>query len=218
MTLLELKSISWSRDGKDILKDLSFSLEAGDYLSLVGASGSGKSSLLRIIGSLTSPSSGEILFKDQAYEAYDPLELRSLVHYSFQIPYLFGQTVSDNLSYPFRIRSKDFDRARVLKLLQALNMGEDFLSKSITSLSGGEAQRISLIRSILTEPELLLLDEVTGSLDRENKRLVNDLLRDLNSGGTSIISISHDPSEARLNANRLILIEEGKILREEVLR
>ncbi|GAY76624.1 YbbL ABC transporter ATP-binding protein [Sporolactobacillus inulinus] len=101
MSLLEFSNVSFTRENRTIVNDLSLSIEAGDFLSIVGPSGSGKSTLLRLCCHLISPTEGTIRFHGQDLMRFNPMELRKQISYCFQMPYLFGDTVRNNLEYPF---------------------------------------------------------------------------------------------------------------------
>lgn len=214
--MLELNNISFERD-KKILDDISLKIERNDFISVVGESGSGKSTLLKLIGSLISPTSGEIFFNDKNYLEYDPIMLRRKITYIHQNSILFRETVRDNLEFPFLAINERIDNKRIDELMNKLHMGE-FLDKNILDLSGGEKQRIAFLRGIIFLPEVILLDEITSSLDQKNKEMVDDLIYDLNKSGTTILQITHNLEQSRKNANKIIAIENGKIINMEKLQ
>jgi putative ABC transport system ATP-binding protein len=165
VALLELQNVSYQNENKSILKNISLQIDAGDYLSIVGSSGSGKSTFLKLCAHLLSPTEGKIFFKGKDFREYNPLELRRKIGYCAQTPCLFGDTVEDNLSFPYLIRKQKVDLARVEALFSSFNLDFEFMKKDVQSLSGGEKQRIALIRTLLFKPEILLLDEVSSALD-----------------------------------------------------
>jgi putative ABC transport system ATP-binding protein len=114
--------VSFANDGKNILRDVSFVVEAGDFISIVGSSGSGKSTLLRLCSHLISPTTGNIFYKDVNMNEYSPTELRKSISYCSQLPYLFGNSVADNLEFPFSIRNLPFNESRVKELFCLFNM------------------------------------------------------------------------------------------------
>ncbi len=218
MSLLEFQNASYIKDDQAILRDITISIDKGDYISLVGPSGSGKSTFLKLCCNLISPSDGEIIYKDKLMVDQDPLELRKNIAYCFQSPYLFGETVTDNISFPYEIRDKNMDLDKVEKLFNLFNLDKDYMNKEVKNLSGGEKQRIALIRSLLFEPEILLLDEITSALDVENTIIVENVMKSLNDKGITILWITHNPKQAKRNASKLLTIESGKIKSLEVLR
>lgn len=211
MPLLEINHLSFEVDGRKILENIQFSLEKGDFLSITGPSGSGKSTLLKIIATILSKTSGEVLYQGQPIESYEPTEYRKEVSYCFQSPVLFGETVKDNLAFPYVIRDQAFDERKALDYLSMVGLPDSYLQKSINSLSGGEKQRIALIRNVLFQPEILLLDEVTSALDEENRQIIWKWLHDMREKTEmTILMISHNDQEAAL-ADKQIHIVQGKI-------
>ena len=218
MSYIEVKDLNYTIDNQKILKNINIKINKGEYVAFVGSSGSGKSSLFRIIGNLSLPSSGEIYFKGKNYLDYDPIELRKHIHYSFQNPHLFKYTVRDNLVYPFSIKKKEIDKNLISKLLNDFMLGEEFIEKKINGLSGGEIQRVALIRSLLSNPDIILLDEVTSALDSKNKNIVNKVISNFNKAGRTVLFISHDVEEARKYASRIIEVSNGEIIKDEVIK
>lgn len=212
MPLLEIKNLSFEAADKKILEDIQFTIEEGDFLSITGPSGSGKSTLLKIIATILSKTSGEILYNGKPIESYGPKEYRKEVSYCFQSPVLFGETVKDNLAFPYVIRQMELDEAKAVDYLKTVGLPEDYLNKPITSLSGGEKQRIALIRNVLFPPKILLLDEVTSALDEENRQIIWRWLHDMRQKTEmTILMISHNEAEADL-ADKQIHIVAGKLV------
>lgn len=141
----------------------------------------------------------------------DPVTYRRSVSYCFQQPSLFGEKVADNLSFPYEIRKQAVDRERILRLLHEVSLEADYLDKDITSLSGGEKQRIALIRNLIFLPKVLLLDEVTTGLDGDNKAIIHQLIERVHQQGVTVIQVTHDQSEID-KAQNIIKIKKGGIL------
>jgi len=215
--LLELQNVSYQSENKYILKELSLKIKEGDYISIIGPSGSGKSTLLKLCGHLLSPTEGEIIFKGKSFLRYNPLILRRTIGYCAQTPYLFGDTVEDNLLFPYIIRKQKVNLTRVQKLFISFNLDFEFVNKNVQSLSGGEKQRIALIRTLLFMPEILLLDEVSSALDVTNTLLVENAIKALNEEGTTVLWVTHNPEQSRKNANKLLTIVDGEIKSQEEL-
>lgn len=216
MTLLEFENVSFINDSKTILKDINFSVNSGDYVSVVGPSGSGKSTFLKLLCHLISPTEGTIAYKNKSIMDYNPMELRKNVAYCFQTPYIFGKTVMDNISFPYSIRDIKVDTKKVEELFTLFNLGKEYLDKDVKNLSGGEKQRIALIRTLLFNPEVLLLDEVTSALDVYNTSIVENVVKALNEKGTTVLWVTHNPEQSRKYANKLLTIEAGEIKSLEV--
>lgn len=217
MSYLEFQNVGFQVDGKDILRDINLEIEQGEFVSLVGASGSGKSTLLKMAADLIPPTSGRMVFRGKDYSEYPPTKLRRMITLSFQTPYLFGDRVRENMNFPYQVRDEKPDEGRMKELLDEFGMCEDYLDKEVRSLSGGEAQRIALIRSLLFEPEVLLLDEVTSALDPENTEIVEKCIERRNKEEMTVVWITHDPEQSRKYADILVELEAGEIVKEEVL-
>lgn len=218
MSLLEFQNVSFDNDGKTILNNISVSIGPGAFISIVGPSGSGKSTFLKLCSHLISPTKGNIAFKGKNFTDYNPTELRKSIAYCFQTPYLFGDTVAENINFPFSIRNVKPDPKRVNELFSAFHMATDFLNKDVKNLSGGEKQRIALIRSLLFKPEILLLDEITSALDVDNTKIAENVIASLNKEGITVLWVTHNPEQSRKHANRVLTIEAGGIKSLEVLK
>lgn len=215
-SILTLNHVSFSVPEKDILKDVQLTIKPGDFITIYGPSGSGKSTLLKLIGTLLTPTAGEIQYKGQAVSELPITEYRQAVSYVFQSPQLFGETVLDNLSFPYEIRQKEFDKDRALMLLKEVQLDESYLNKAITELSGGEKQRIALVRHLLILPDVLLLDEITSALDEANRLHVQAFIKRLQEEkGLTVLWITHQPQELE-QSNRHIEVVDGIVKEVEV--
>lgn len=212
MKILELKHVSYAADQKQILQDVNFVIEEHEFLTLVGPSGSGKSTTLKLIASLISPSGGQILYKQKDISDLEPIKYRRAVSYCFQEPALFGKTVRDNLIFPYQIRKQEVDQTRLSNLLKQVDLSDEFLTKDITSLSGGEKQRVALLRNLIFLPQILLLDEVTTGLDDQSKEIVHGLIRQVHQKGVTILQVTHDQSEIEA-ASKTIQMQKGGIVK-----
>jgi putative ABC transport system ATP-binding protein len=217
LSLLEFQDVSFSNDGQAILNHISMKIESGDFISVVGPSGSGKSTLLKLCSHLISPTEGKIIYKNKSVMEYNPTELRKSITYCFQTPYLFGKTVRENIIYPYTIRNVKPDQNRIQDLFSMIQMPVDYLNKDVRNLSGGEKQRIALIRSLIYKPEILLLDEITSALDVDNTQIVENVISKMNEQGTTILWITHNPQQSKKYANKLLTIEAGKLEALEVI-
>ncbi len=211
MSLLELQNVSFDNDGKSILKDISLSIASGDFISIVGPSGSGKSTFLKLCSHLISPTCGNIFFNGKNYGDYSPVELRRNIVYCSQTPYLFGNTVMHNIEFPYSIRHMKPDFARINSLFSMFHMSTDYLKSDVQNLSGGEKQRIALMRSMLFMPKILLLDEITSALDIHNTLIVEKVISSLHQEGITILWITHNPEQSTKYANKVLTLESGKI-------
>lgn len=171
-----LDNVGFQADGVTILNEMSFQLRAGEFKLITGPSGCGKSTLLKIIASLLSPTAGSIFFAGKNINDLTPETYRQQVSYCAQTPALFGDSVYDNLVFPWQIRHQQPDPNALVADLLRFGLAENTLEKSINELSGGEKQRVSLIRNLQFLPQVLLLDEITSALDESNKKNVNEII------------------------------------------
>lgn len=194
--LLAVQDVTLAVQGRTLLAPVSLQLYAGETLLLTGPSGSGKSTLLKIIASLLEPDSGQILFQQRDIYSLKVEHYRQQVSYCFQTPQLFGDTVYDNLALPWQLRQQQPSREQLVAALRSLHLSADMLDKNVAGLSGGEKQRVALLRNLQFLPQILLLDEVTSALDEPNKQRVNQLIAALVAEkGLAVIRISHDVQE-----------------------
>ncbi|HHG8774355.1 TPA: iron ABC transporter ATP-binding protein FetA [Raoultella planticola] len=194
--ILRLDEVGFRIDETVILKNISLQLQAGEFKLITGPSGCGKSTLLKIIASLLTPTSGQIFFAGQDINTLSPETYRQQVSYCAQTPTLFGDSVYDNLIFPWQIRNKQPDPQALIADLQRFGLADNTLEKSINELSGGEKQRVSLIRNLQFLPQVLLLDEITSALDDSNKRNVNDIIhRYATEKNIAVLWVTHDSNE-----------------------
>lgn len=210
MVILDLQKVGFKVEGTQLIKDITLQVQAGDWLTIEGPSGSGKSLLLKLIASLLTPTSGNIYFNNQNQTTFHKVDYRKQVSYCFQQPSLFGQTVKDNLLFPFTIRNIAFDEQHAITALASVDLPKEFLEKDIKTLSGGQKQRVALIRNLLFPPSILLLDEITTGLDAQTKDIVNRLLVGYQKKGMTLLSVTHDEREIS-KADHLIQIVSGKM-------
>ncbi|MFL2071682.1 ATP-binding cassette domain-containing protein [Marinilactibacillus psychrotolerans] len=209
--IISLKQISFKIAQEMILEDITFDIQKGEVLTITGPSGSGKSTLLKLIGSLFSPTEGTIVYKGKELKQIDPEIYRKEVSYFFQNASLFDQTVKDNLVFPYFIRDKVADERYIKSYLEKVKIPESYYNKPVAELSGGEKQRVVLVRNLLFQPEVLLLDEVTSSLDANNKAIIHSVLSDLNKEKqVTIVKITHDETELA-DSTRLLHIVNGRL-------
>ncbi|MDR2068802.1 MAG: ABC transporter ATP-binding protein [Spirochaetaceae bacterium] len=198
------------------LDGISFSINQGEYVSIMGPSGSGKSTCMNMIGCLDHPSSGDIRIMGVDTDMMDERELAVLrnktVGFVFQQYHLIPHmNVLENVMLPLRYQglsiSERRDRAR--EVLERVGLGERVRHRP-AELSGGQKQRAAIARATVTRPALILADEPTGALDSETGQSVIDLFEEINHGGTTIIIVTHDPDIGN-KARRSIHLRDGKI-------
>jgi ABC-type iron transport system FetAB ATPase subunit len=195
-----------------ILRDLSFSVEPGHALTLVGPSGSGKSSVLRCLNRLVEPTSGTVRFAGRDIRSFDPRELRCRVALVMQTPVMFAGTVRDNLCIrPVGVRG-DFSADRLRATLEEVGLEAKLLDRDAATLSGGEKQRVAIARALLRDPQALLLDEPTSALDPSNVRLVAETISRLRMArGLSIVAVTHQPELVRRLGGSLLYLIQGHV-------
>lgn len=209
-TIFDLQDVGLTVSKRTLLAHISFTVAPGEFVTITGPSGSGKSTLLLLLATLLTPTQGQILFSGRPQETYDKTAYRRLVSYCYQQPSLFGETVADNLAFPFQIRQEQVDHDRMVNALAEVNLPADMLDKPITELSGGEKQRVALIRNLIFTPKVLLLDEITTGLDADSKDTVHQVINNFMKQGVTIITVTHDESELAA-ADRLITIVAGEM-------
>ena len=216
--LLKISNLSLTKD-KEILKTISFALSRGDFLLILGPSGSGKSSLLRCLNRLESITEGSVFLEGCDTRSIDTVELRRWIGMVFQTPALLPGTVRENISVSSRLHKRAFKDAEGESLAQKVGLALDFLDRPVETLSVGEQQRVALAQSLANHPQVLMLDEPTSALDPTAvltiERLIQSINRDLK---TAILWVTHDVAQAlRFNARTLILMD-GEILAEGNIR
>ncbi|WP_367334430.1 ATP-binding cassette domain-containing protein [Lentilactobacillus sp.] len=209
-TIFDLQDVGLTVSKRTLLAHISFTVAPGEFVTITGPSGSGKSTLLLLLATLLTPTQGQILFSGRPQETYEKTAYRRLVSYCYQQPSLFGETVADNLAFPFQIRQEQVDHDRMVNALAEVNLPDDMLDKPITELSGGEKQRVALIRNLIFTPKVLLLDEITTGLDADSKDTVHQVINNFMKQGVTIITVTHDESELAA-ADRLITIVAGEM-------
>ena len=212
MEIIRFDHVGLTIKESQILDNISFSTESGEIVGIAGPSGSGKTSLLRLMNLLCSPTTGTIFYKDRNVIHYDPVQLRREVGYVLQKPYLFDGTVMDNLEYPYHVWNQQPDMIEVRSYLERVNLPASILGKRKTEMSGGEQQRIALVRSLLAKPPVLLLDEVTASLDEENTLVLEKLiLEEWASRSLTVFFISHHPDQLQRMAKSILYLDRGQL-------
>jgi lipoprotein-releasing system ATP-binding protein len=218
MSILRLSEICKSYGEEKVLDSLSLSVQAGEIVALMGASGSGKTTALQIAGLLDRPDGGEIFFGkgEKATAKLSSKKINNLLlqmGFIYQFHHLLPEfTVMENLVIPQRVRGYDSKKAQAhaQQLLDQVGLGHK-ADEFPGHLSGGEAQRIAVVRAFVNRPLIVFADEPTGSLDSENAQKVFTLMDDLRkSEGTAILMVTHDLEIGR-RADRKLQLKNGKI-------
>jgi len=210
---LRAEKLGRSVPGKILVADATFEVGSGETLAIVGPSGSGKSSLLRLLNRLDEPTTGTVYIDGVDYRQIPPRELRRRVGMVLQRPYLFPGSVADNLQFGPRQRGHELSAQALEELLVGVGLA-GFGSRDVANLSGGEAQRVSFARALANSPEALLLDEPTSALDEAAKKEVEVLIRKIGQErGLACVLVTHDVAQAARLAERVLVLETGQIVR-----
>jgi putative ABC transport system ATP-binding protein len=217
-TILETRNLSRSATGKVLVDNISIRVQQGEVLAVIGPSGAGKSSFLRLINRLDEPTGGTVYLRGQDYTQISPRELRRRVGMVLQSAYLFPGSVADNVRYGPRQRGEELTAAEIDKLLEQMCL-EKFADRDVSHLSGGEAQRVSLARTLANKPQVLLLDEPTSALDGRAEREIEALLaRVLHDQQLTALMVTHDTGQAERMASRAILINAGRLILDDTVQ
>lgn len=222
--MITLENIKKTYYGKgiqtDVLRGVDLSIKRGEFVCIYGKSGSGKSTLLNILGMLDEATSGVYRFEDLAVEKMKEKEIAKIrnqkIGYVFQAYHLIPElNAIENIVVPLGYAgiSRREREKRGKELLSEFQM-EELEKKYISQMSGGEQQRISILRAIANCPSILLADEPTGNLDRENSELVMEQLKKLNEEGMTIVMVTHDLSLAEYGT-RIITVEDGRVVEQD---
>ena len=203
---------------KVLVADANFQVRSGEVVAIVGPSGAGKSSLLRLLNRLDEPTSGTVFVEEVDYKQVDPQELRRKLGMVTQRPFLFPGTVAANLRFGPAQRKETLSDAVVEDLLGRVGL-EGYATRNVANLSGGEAQRVSVARTLANAPLVLLLDEPTSALDEASKLGVEALLEQIvRDHKLTCVLVTHDVAQAVRLADRALVMEAGRIVREGAAR
>ncbi|WP_410508485.1 ABC transporter ATP-binding protein [Methanosarcina hadiensis] len=215
MHIMELENVYKNYGKLQVLKNIDLQIEKGTSTALVGPTGSGKTVMLRLIDLLEKPSSGTLYFKGtDANESNNTrLEVRRQIGMVFQKPLAFKASVYDNIAYGLKVRGrKENMDGRIKELLELIGLS-GYENRNALKLSGGETQRLALARAMITDPELLLLDEPTANLDPISKKKLEELILKINrESDTTIIMTTHDLLQGQRLADRMVILYNGEIL------
>ena len=204
------------------LNDISFSVQRGEFVAIIGPSGSGKSTLLHILGGVDRPTAGRVFIDNTDVYALDETKLAIFRRRQIGLIYQFYNlipvlNVEENITLPLLLDGRKVDHKQLREILTTLGLSER-LRHLPNQLSGGQQQRVSIGRALINMPALVLADEPTGNLDRKNSEEIVELLKYSNRKyRQTLIVITHDESIA-LKADRILSIEDGRIIRDERLR
>jgi ABC-type phosphate transport system ATPase subunit len=208
VNLFNLHDVSASRGGRQVLEDVSVTIPAG-ATALLGPSGSGKSSLLRLLNRLADPDSGTIEFEGDDVRALDVLDLRRRAVLVPQLPAPLPGTVADNVRYGPSLCDREPD---VQDCLARAGLDPAYADRDAAELSVGEQQRVMLARALALDPEVLLLDEPTSALDETARDGVERTLAELARAGVAMVLVTHDRGQAERIASEVVELREGRVV------
>ncbi|MBB2181464.1 ABC transporter ATP-binding protein [Lachnospiraceae bacterium MD1] len=214
------KSYSNGSVMQHVLRNLNIQIYEGDFTVIMGSSGSGKSTLLYALSGMDKPTLGNIQYRNEDISNYNNDKLavfrRKHCGFIFQQMYLNDtMSVMDNILVSGLLVTKDRKelKKKAEELLQAVGLNEECYHKFPSQLSGGEAQRVAIVRALINSPEIVFADEPTGALNSQNATNVLDVMTDMNAKGQSIVMVTHDMKTAR-RANRILYLKDGIIIDE----
>lgn len=202
-----------------LLQDISFIVNRGDKIAIVGTSGSGKTSLLRLLNRLSSPVAGKMFFRETNYKTHHIISLRKQIMLVPQEPKLLGMTGKDALIYPLKLQqlSSNIIKERLMKWCDGLQIPQSWLERNELQLSLGQRQLITIARGLMLEPTVLLLDEPTSALDRGKSDRLFELLHRLNQrDDTTILMVNHQLELVQKFSDRILYLSSGKLLLDRV--
>lgn len=224
MSILKVQNLTKNYGKGDTLvkavDDVSFTVEKKEFIAILGASGSGKSTLLHMIGGVDTPTGGKVLVNDVDIYSLNDESQSHLRRTEVSIIYQFYNLIStlnvkENITLPLNLDKKNVDEKYLQEIINLLKL-ENRLKHLPNELSGGEQQRVSIGRALITKPSIILADEPTGNLDSKNSIEVMELLKSANElFGQTIIMVTHDENLAKY-AKRIITIADGKIISDKV--
>ncbi len=216
--LMEVQGIAQRKNGRKLLEGVSLDLCPGQLLALIGPSGGGKSTLLRLLNRLDEMTAGRILLRGDDIRQLPVTELRRKVAMVMQKPVMFAGSVLQNLQSPFALRREPppvADSPQLNQVLELCGLNQDFLGRPAEQLSIGQQQRVSLARALLTEPQLLLLDEPTSALDRPAADRLGELLYRLcRQRQIAVLMITHDLRLAERIADWVVFLQGGELIEQ----
>ncbi len=218
----EAQRLSRAVGGKRLVDEVSVAVEPGEVLAVVGASGAGKSSFLRLLNRLDEPTGGTVLLDGADYRAMAPRDLRRRVGMVMQTAFLFPGSVAANIAFGPRQRGEVLSAQQIDALLERVGF-PGTAARDVANLSGGEAQRVSLARTLANAPDALLLDEPTSALDEASARAIEELILGIIAErAMTCVIVTHNKPQAERIAGRAMLMESGRLIAvgpiQEVLR
>ena len=216
-TAIEFKHVKKVYGEKVIIDDFNLKITPGEFLTIVGSSGCGKTTILKMINGLIIPDEGQVLVHDQCTQAVDLIELRRGIGYAIQGSVLFPHmTVAQNIAYVPNLLNKN-DKKRTYealsKWMKIVGLDEELIHRYPSELSGGQQQRVGIARALAASPDILLMDEPFGAVDEITRSTLQDeILRIHHQENITIIFVTHDINEALKLGSRVMVMDQGKVV------
>lgn len=214
--IIQFRDIEKRYDDKAIIEHFNLDIEKGEFLTIIGSSGCGKTTLLKMINGLIHPDNGDILIKQKNIKNKDLIELRRSIGYCIQGSVLFPHmTVEENISYVPNLmssRNKKKISDAVTKCLKIVGLTDDMRTRYPIELSGGQQQRVGIARALASSPEILLMDEPFGAVDEITRSQLQKEIKEIHKKtGVTIIFITHDISEALRLGTKVLVLDKGRV-------
>ncbi len=210
---IEFKHVYYADGPMKIIDDITGSIAKGKITTLIGPSGAGKTTLFRLCNGLISPTKGQILIEGKSIQSYEPTLLRRNIGLALQSAAMLSGTVFQNLSLPKRLIGEQLTEEEAKDLLTSVSLKPDLLKKDVKELSGGERQKVSIARTLVNRPGILLLDEITSSLDRVSTQEIEELIIKININfNVTIVWITHNLRQATQIGEDTWVMMDGKLL------
>lgn len=216
-SIIQFEQVTKSFDRQPVLRDFSLSIEEGSFVTVIGRSGCGKTTALRLVNGLLSADAGRVLVRGQDVARTDPVALRRRIGYAIQSVGLFPHmTVEKNIAYVPTISHSplwkgEVRRRRAAELLESVGLEAELAGRYPRELSGGQRQRVGIARALAAQPDILLMDEPFGAVDEITRRQLQDeLLRIHQERGITVLFVTHDIEEALKLGTQVLVMEEGQ--------
>ncbi len=214
--IIEFKDIAKRYDEKVIMEHFDLAVEEGEFLTVIGSSGCGKTTMLKMVNGLTRPETGRVMVKGENVEETDLIRLRRSIGYSIQGNVLFPHmTVEENISYVPNLwnrRDKEKTREAVSKWMKIVGLSDDMRDRFPSELSGGQQQRVGIARALAASPEILLMDEPFGAVDEITRGQLQKEIKGIHQKtGVTILFITHDIAEALYLGTKVLVLDHGEI-------
>lgn len=214
--IIQFENIEKSYDSETVIKPLNLEVEKGEFLTVIGSSGCGKTTLLKMINGLIRPDNGKIIVKQTDIEKADLISLRRSIGYCIQGSVLFPHmTVEENISYVPNLlnkRNKKKTREAVAKWMKIVGLEDDLRLRFPSELSGGQQQRVGIARALAASPEILLMDEPFGAVDEITRGQLQKEIKEIHQKtGVTVIFVTHDIAEALYLGTKVLVLDKGVI-------